>query len=78
MSQKDQNYLDDLDFLSKLVIGIGEVSKITGIPTRQIRYWEDKEIIQSIDPNTPATTRRYDYQAVKKMILTWCQRMGKG
>lgn len=38
----------DFDFLDKLVVGIGEVSQITGIPTRQIRYWEEKNIIESL------------------------------
>lgn len=39
MNEKDQNLnaLMDLDLL-KLVVRIGEVSKITGIPTRKIRY----------------------------------------
>ena len=38
----------DFDFLRKLVVGIGEVSQITGIPTRQIRYWEEKGNIKKI------------------------------
>lgn len=28
----------DFDFLDNLIVGISEVSEITGIPTRQIRY----------------------------------------
>lgn len=32
----------DFSLLSKLVVGISEVAKITGIPTRKIRYWEEK------------------------------------
>jgi len=45
---KPKNILFDAEFLDKLIVGIGEVSQITGIPTRQIRYWEDKKIIVSL------------------------------
>lgn len=58
----------DFDFLEKVVVGIGEVSQITGIPTRQIRYWEDKEIIQSLTEEE-GKNRRYDYKNIKKMLL---------
>ncbi len=57
----------DFEFLNKLVVGIGEVSEITGIPTRQIRYWEDKEIIESLSEN--GKNRRYNYKNIKKMLL---------
>lgn len=58
----------DFDFLDKLVVGIGEVSQITGIPTRQIRYWEDKGIITSLTEEE-GKNRRYDYRNIKKMLL---------
>lgn len=58
----------DFDFLEKVVVGIGEVSQITSIPTRQIRYWEDKEIIQSLTEEE-GKNRRYDYKNIKKMLL---------
>ncbi len=58
----------DFDFLEKVVVGIGEVSQITGIPTRQIRYWEDKEIIKSLTEEE-GKNRRYDYKNIKKMLL---------
>ncbi|MBN9297635.1 MAG: MerR family transcriptional regulator [Filimonas sp.] len=58
----------DYDFLEKLVVGIGEVSQITGIATRQIRYWEDKGIITSLTEEE-GKNRRYDYKNIKKMIL---------
>ncbi|MFA8300738.1 MAG: MerR family transcriptional regulator [Hyphomicrobiales bacterium] len=57
----------DFEFLEKLVIGIGEVSEITDIPTRQIRYWEDKGIVSSMSEN--GKNRRYNYKNIKKMIL---------
>ncbi|MFK8269352.1 MerR family transcriptional regulator [Capnocytophaga cynodegmi] len=58
----------DFEFLEKLVVGIGEVSQITGIPTRQIRYWEDKGIIKSLTEEE-GKNRRYDYKNIKKMLL---------
>ncbi|MDO4229348.1 MAG: MerR family transcriptional regulator [Capnocytophaga sp.] len=58
----------DYDFLEKLVVGIGEVSQITGIPTRQIRYWEDKGIVKSMTEEE-GKNRRYDYKNIKKMLL---------
>lgn len=65
-SNKDFSF--DFDFLDKLVVGIGEVSQITGIPTRQIRYWEDKGIIVSLTEEE-GKNRRYDYENIKKMLL---------
>ncbi|MDY3547100.1 MerR family transcriptional regulator [Riemerella anatipestifer] len=64
--KKDLSF--DFDFLEKLVVGIGEVSQITGIPTRQIRYWEDKGIIISLTEEE-GKNRRYDYKNIKKMLL---------
>ena len=58
----------DFDFLNKLVVGIGEVSQITGIPTRQIRYWEDKGIITSLTEEE-GKNRRYNYENIKKILL---------
>lgn len=58
----------DFDFLEKLVVGIGEVSQITGIPARQIRYWEEKGIIASLTEEE-GKNRRYDYRNIKKMLL---------
>ena len=58
----------DYDFLEKVIVGIGEVAQITGIPTRQIRYWEDKEIITSLTEEE-GKNRRYDYKNIKKMLL---------
>ncbi|WP_109699570.1 MerR family transcriptional regulator [Chitinophaga deserti] len=58
----------DFAFLGKLVVGIGEVSQITGIAARQIRYWEDKGIIVSLTEEE-GKNRRYDYANIKKMLL---------
>ena len=58
----------DFDFLNRLVVGIGEVSAITGVPTRQLRYWEDKGIIRSLTEEE-GKNRRYDYPNIKKVLL---------
>jgi len=57
----------DFEFLNKLVVGIGEVSEITKIPTRQIRYWEEKGIISSLSGE--GKNRRYNYLNIKKVLL---------
>ncbi|TDQ80050.1 MerR family transcriptional regulator [Sphingobacterium yanglingense] len=70
MSKNEENkdLSFDFDFLDKLVVGIGEVSQITSIPTRQIRYWEDKNIITSLTEEE-GKNRRYNYENIKKMLL---------
>jgi MerR family transcriptional regulator, global nitrogen regulator len=65
---KENDLQFDFDFLEKLVVGIGEVAQITGIPTRQIRYWEEKGIIISLTEEE-GKNRRYDYKNIKKMLL---------
>ena len=67
-ADKEINLSFDFDFLNKLVVGIGEVSQITGIPTRQIRYWEDKGIITSLTEEE-GKNRRYNYENIKKILL---------
>lgn len=67
-SEENSNLSFDFDFLKKLVVGIGEVSQISGIPTRQIRYWEDKGIIISLTEEE-GKNRRYDYKNIKKILL---------
>lgn len=63
-----KNVLLDFELLGKLVVGIGEVAEITGVPQRQIRYWEDKGIIQSVKEGE-GSTRRFNYLNVKKILL---------
>ncbi|WP_294217909.1 MerR family transcriptional regulator [uncultured Chryseobacterium sp.] len=57
----------DFNFLEKLMVGIGEVAEITGIPIRQIRYWEEKGIIESLSQE--GKNRRYNYYNIKTMLL---------
>jgi len=64
----NKNLSFDFDFLNKLIVGIGEVAQITGIPTRQIRYWEEKGIIKSLTEEE-GKNRRYDYKNIKKILL---------
>lgn len=68
MKGKDNTYLEDLAFLTRLKVGIGETAEITGIPQRQLRYWEDKGIITSLT-HEKGNVRRYDYQNIKKILL---------
>ena len=55
------------DFLSQVKVGISEVSDITGITVRQLRYWKEKKIITSVDPNS--STRQFTLADIKKAIL---------
>ena len=60
-------FINDIVFLEKLIIGIGEVAEITKVPTRQIRYWENKGYIKSISEE--GKNRRYNYANIKKILL---------
>ena len=68
MAQDHALFFDELDFLKKLRVGIGEVSDITGVPQRQIRYWEAKGIIHSV-VDDGSKNRRYQYLDIKKILL---------
>lgn len=59
--------IEDLELLQKLIVGIGEVAEITGVPTRKIRYWEEKGYIQS--KSEQGKNRRYNYMNIKKILL---------
>lgn len=54
--------------LSRIIVGIGEASEITGVSARQLRYWESKGIIRSI-ADTATSNRRYDYPTLEKIVL---------
>jgi len=71
MNCKEPNEIDillDFDLLKKLIVGIGEVSEITKVPARQLRYWEEKGIIKSIKVGE-GINRKYDYLNIKKVLL---------
>lgn len=59
----------DYNILNKLIVGIGEAAEITGVPQRQLRYWEAKGIIQTCSGANTSTTRRFDYFELKKILL---------
>ena len=59
----------DYAILSKLIVGIGEVAEMTGIPQRQLRYWQDKGIIKTVTEHGKASTRRFNYIEIKKILL---------
>ena len=54
--------------MTELIVGIGEVSDITGVSARQLRYWETKGLINSTDDNSN-TNRKYDYSNIEKIVL---------
>jgi DNA-binding transcriptional MerR regulator len=64
------NSLEDQDFLNKLIVGIGEVAEITGVPQRQLRYWQAKGILHAhVGGADSSTTRRFNYLEIKKIVL---------
>jgi len=58
----------DPELVSKLLVTIGDVSDVTGIAQRKLRYWEDKKIISSSSLKDGGT-RKFDYVNIKKIIL---------
>lgn len=54
---------DYKDFISTISIDISEVSKYTGVSTRQLRYWEEKGYINSIN-HKKGKNRRYTIPTV--------------
>ncbi len=63
MNKHNNQYID---FLEKVKVGIHEVSSITGIPPRKIRYWVKKGCIETI---SNGNMRQFDLFNLKKMIL---------
>jgi DNA-binding transcriptional MerR regulator len=57
----------DAEILKRLKVGIGEVAEISGVPQRQLRYWEDKGVISPVEPG--GGVRRYDYTTVKRILV---------
>jgi len=57
----------DVDFLVSVIVAIGEVANITGVPQRKIRYWDEKGIIEPVDKTS--TYRQYNYLNIKKVVL---------
>lgn len=57
----------DSPILPRLIVGIGEVSDMTGVSARQIRYWESKGIITSMG-DSGSKNRKYDYFNIEKIV----------
>jgi len=60
--------LFDPKLVSQLLVSIGDVSDVTDIPQRKLRYWEDKGIITS-SGTKDGGTRKFDYVNIKKILL---------
>ncbi|MDE1330420.1 MerR family transcriptional regulator [Vibrio aestuarianus] len=54
------------EFLKKVKIGIHEVSTITSVPARKIRYWVSKGFIETVGEGS---VRQFDLANVKKIML---------
>jgi predicted transcriptional regulator len=67
IAKSDHEVLTDVDFMVSVIVGIGEVADITGVPQRKIRYWDEKGLIEPVD--TTSTSRQYDYLNIKKIVL---------
>jgi DNA-binding transcriptional MerR regulator len=67
VADREIDIYEDAELLKRLVVGIGEVSEISGVPQRQLRYWEDKGIISPVEPGSGV--RRYDYPTVKRILV---------
>lgn len=67
MSKKQEKSFEHY-FLKKLIIGIGEVALMADIAPRQIRYWEDKKLIESVS-HSEGKNRRYDYVNAMKILM---------
>lgn len=47
----------------RLIFGISETSKMTGISTRQLRYWEKRGYIQSLEKKV-GESRKYNFKTI--------------
>jgi DNA-binding transcriptional MerR regulator len=68
MDRSPEEIVLDPDLIRRLIVGIGEVSEITGVPQRKLRYWQEKGIIDTVR-DKEGGTRRFDYLNVKKVVL---------
>jgi len=67
IDRSDIEILMDVEFLVSVIVAIGEVANITGVPQRKIRYWDEKGLIEPVDKTS--TYRQYDYLNIKKVVL---------
>jgi MerR family transcriptional regulator, global nitrogen regulator len=55
-----------MSYKEKKVITIGTVSELTGLSERQIRYYEERELV--FPERTPSGIRRYSFLDVEKLV----------
>lgn len=67
MAKKQENSFENF-FLENLIIGIGELALMGNVATRQIRYWEEKKLIESL-PDAEGKNRRYNYFNAIKILM---------
>lgn len=63
------DYLRNIFTNDNLLIGISELSKMTNVSPRQLRYWESKGYIRSVDEKQGQTARKYRLFTVFKVQL---------
>lgn len=64
-----------MSLLEKKVISIGTVSQLSGLSTRQIRYYEERKLI--FPERTHGGTRLYSFRDVEKLVEI-VERMDEG
>jgi DNA-binding transcriptional MerR regulator len=67
IDKADIEILMDVEFLVSVIVAIGEVANISGVPQRKIRYWDEKGLIEPVDKTS--TYRQYNYLNIKKIVL---------
>lgn len=55
--------------ISNLRFQIGELSKMTGVSTRQLRYWEQKKFIAANERDADQEARVFDFRMYIKVSL---------
>ena len=51
----------------KLQFGIGDLARMTGVSTRQLRYWEKQGYVKALDRNDDQESRLYGFRAFLKV-----------
>ncbi|KRM12988.1 MerR family transcriptional regulator [Paucilactobacillus suebicus] len=65
----EQNKIANMIDTSLLRFKIGELSKMTGVSTRQLRYWEKKEFISAMDRVDDHDARVFGFKSYIKVAL---------
>ena len=63
------NNLSDLVNLTNLRFKIGELSKMAGVSTRQLRYWEQKKFISANEREADQDARVFSFRMYIKVLL---------